>query len=73
MKRSEFFRAVDQEFGARASTLVTDLVLGPLGRSAEEALEAGVPPREIWQALCEEADVPAERRYGAGRLVPRRP
>ena len=32
-----------------------------------EALAAGVPPREVWLALCEATDVPAERRHGAGR------
>jgi hypothetical protein len=31
-----------------------------------------VPPRDIWLALCEDADVPAERRYGVGQLEPRR-
>lgn len=73
MRRSEFLRAVTLEFGARASTLTNDLVLGVLdGRTASEALEAGVAPREIWLALCAETDVPPERRYGAGRLDPRR-
>lgn len=73
MRRSEFLRAVELEFGARASSLTTDLVLDALGsRTATEALEAGLPPREIWLALCAETDVPAERRYGAGRLEPRK-
>ncbi|MDQ0645259.1 DUF3046 domain-containing protein [Microbacterium murale] len=73
MRRSEFLRAVDLEFGARASTLTTDLVLDALGnRTASEALDAGVAPRDIWLALCAETDVPAERRYGVGRLEPRR-
>jgi len=26
----------------------------------------------VWLALCEETDVPRERRYGVGRLEPRR-
>ena len=73
MRRSEFLRAVNAEFGVRSSTLITDLVLDAIGgRTAVEALEAGVPPRDIWLALCIEADVPIERRYGAGRLEPRR-
>ncbi|MEV4735399.1 MULTISPECIES: DUF3046 domain-containing protein [unclassified Microbacterium] len=73
MRRSEFLRAVDAEFGGRASSLVSDLVLTQLsGRTAEQALDAGVPPRDIWQALCAETEVPVERRHGAGRLEPRR-
>ncbi|WP_336645289.1 DUF3046 domain-containing protein [Microbacterium sp. USHLN186] len=71
MRRSEFLRAVEGEFGARAESLTHDLVLGGLGRTAREALDAGVPPREIWLALCDEADVPPARRYGVGRLDPR--
>jgi hypothetical protein len=39
--------------------------------TAREALDAGVPPRDIWLALCSETDVPATRRYGVGRLDPR--
>jgi hypothetical protein len=73
MRRSEFLRAVDAEFGGRASALVNDLVLGRIGgRTAEQALDDGVPPRDIWLALCEEMDVPDERRHGVGRLEPRR-
>lgn len=73
MRRSEFDRAVSDEFGARAGALLVDLVLsGVGGRTASEALTAGVPPREVWIALCAETDVPAQRRYGVGRLEPRR-
>ena len=73
MRRSEFDRAVADEFGARAGTVVTDLVLSQFGdRSATEALAAGAPPREVWLALCAELDVPPTRRYGVGRLEPRR-
>ncbi|KAA9146002.1 DUF3046 domain-containing protein [Microbacterium lushaniae] len=73
MRRSEFDRAVSDEFGARGASLVSDLVLSAIGgRTAEEALAAGVPPREVWLALCEETDVPPSRRYGAGRLEPKR-
>lgn len=72
MRRSEFHRAVDAEFHGRGDSLVEDLVLSTLSQTAAQALEAGVPPREIWLALCAETDVPLERRYGAGRLTPRR-
>ncbi len=72
MRRSEFDRAVNDEFGLRGDALVVDLVLpGVGGRTAAEALKAGVPPREVWLALCAETDVPLERRYGAGRLEPK--
>ncbi len=52
---------------------MTDLVLSSVGgRTSADALAAGVDPREVWLALCDETDVPAERRYGVGRLDPRR-
>jgi hypothetical protein len=73
MRRSEFDRAVRDEFGAQASTLVSDLVLTDVGgRTAAEALAAGIAPRDVWMALCVETDVPPERRYGVGRIEPRR-
>lgn len=72
MRRSEFNRAVEDEFGGRSNAIVTDLVLSQVGgRTAAEAMAAGVPPRDVWLALCEELDVPVARRYGVGRLEPR--
>ena len=73
MRRSEVNRAVRDEFGDRANAVLTDLVLSQVGgRTAADAIDAGVDPRQVWLALCEELDVPAERRYGVGRLQPRR-
>lgn len=73
MRRTEFFRAVDDEFGARGDSLVADLVLPGLeGRTAAEALNDGSPPKQIWLALCAATDVPLDRRHGAGRLEPKR-
>jgi hypothetical protein len=73
VRRSEFDRAVEDEFGAQAQTLITDLALMDAGgRTAVQALRDGVPPRDVWLALCVETDVPPERRYGVGRLETRR-
>lgn len=73
MTRSEFLRAIADEFGeAYGRSLVRDLVLTPLGeRTADEALAAGTAPREVWLALCSAMDVPRERWYGAGRPEPK--
>lgn len=73
MRQSEFQRAVEAEFGSRAASVVVDLTLAGVGhRTAAQALAAGVPPRDVWLALCEEMDVPDARRHGVGRLEPRR-
>ena len=68
MRLSEFRIAVEDEFGAAYGRVVTrDLVLGDVGGlTAEQAIKAGVPPRAIWNALCDASDVPESRRYGVG-------
>ena len=74
MKLSEFWLAVSDEFGEAYGRVIThDLVLGSLGGlTAEEAIKAGVNPREIWLALCKAADVPANRWYGVGQREPKK-
>ena len=78
MRHSEFWTLVDDEFGrSYGRTLVRDHVLGGLGhRTAEQALAAGEDPRTVWFALCDEFEVPEERRWGrdepARRPRPRR-
>ena len=74
MKLSEFQRAVSDEFGSTyGQALLTDLVLAELGsRTASEALSAGLPPREVWLALCKETGVPPSHWYGAGKPAPKR-
>ncbi len=62
------------EFGdAYARVLAHDLVLSAVGgRTADQALAAGVPAREVWLALCDAQDVPESRRYGVGQREPRK-
>ncbi|TFB72567.1 DUF3046 domain-containing protein [Cryobacterium glaciale] len=73
MRLSEFRTAMKDEFGdAYGRVLTRDLVLTPLGgRTADQALAAGVPARDVWLALCVEVDVPRSRWYGAGIPTPR--
>lgn len=73
MRLSEFWRAVDQEFGEAYGAVVTrDVVLEQLGsRSAADALDAGIDARRVWEALCESQDVPPARRHGKGLQAPK--
>lgn len=72
MRLREFRRAVADEFGDRAPSLLADLVLGAIGdRTPEEALRAGVPADRVWAALCAATDVPPSRRHGVGLAAPR--
>lgn len=65
MRESEFWNALEWTFGsARGRSLAADLVLSTLGgKSPYEALEAGSAPHDVWLAICEAMDLPAEYRY----------
>ncbi|KHF45718.1 hypothetical protein MINT15_00190 [Saccharomonospora viridis] len=53
-----------EEFGAtRAAMLAADHVFSGLGgRTIDQALDDGVPAKEIWREVCAEFEVPKERR-----------
>ncbi|MDR1187484.1 MAG: DUF3046 domain-containing protein [Bifidobacteriaceae bacterium] len=65
MRHSEFWESMDHAFGrAYAKSLAADLVMGALGsRTAVEALEAGVPPRQVWDAICDTMEVDDAARW----------
>ena len=72
MTRSEFFFAVDEEFGpTQGRTLLRDLILSDLGNiTASSALDEGIAPKRVWESLCAAMDVPVLRRHGAGLPAP---
>ena len=74
MRKSEFHRAVVDQFGeAYGRILMRDLVMSAVGElTAEQALVQGVPPRDVWLALCDTEGVPESRRHGVGLPAPRR-
>jgi len=63
VRLTEFRELVEMQFGAvRGSSLLVDHVLTRLGgRTATQAIEAGVEPREVWRALCADFDVPRDQ------------
>ncbi len=72
MRLREFRNAVATEFGDHGFALTADLVLGELGgRTADEALSAGVDAGEVWAALCRATDVPVDRWHGVGLRDPK--
>lgn len=74
MRHSKLWELLGDEFGdTYASSLARSHVLTRLGdRTAVQALDQGVSPREVWRAICEDLDVPEERRLGVDRR-PRNP
>ncbi len=64
MRLTHFRELMEDEFGpVRAAALARDHVFATLGgRTVEDALEAGLDPREVWRAVCEAYEVPVSRR-----------
>ena len=64
VRLQEFWSRLDGRFGSmRAQSVSRDHVFSVLGgRTAVEALEAGIPVRRIWLAICEDFDVPLQER-----------
>lgn len=60
VRLTEFHELVEGQFGGmRASSILVDHVLSDLGgRTAAQAIEDGVEPRQVWRALCADFDVP---------------
>ncbi|HEY9354998.1 MAG TPA: DUF3046 domain-containing protein [Arthrobacter sp.] len=66
MRISDYWRLMDDEFGSGYSRVVSGslILAGVGGRTADQALAAGVSPRQVWLAVCDVQDVPPERRLG---------
>ena len=64
MRLQEFWSRLSEQFGAmRAETVARDHVFSSLGgRSAVDAIDAGLPVRKVWLAICEEFEVPQKLR-----------
>ncbi|MCW2519717.1 MAG: hypothetical protein JWR46_2336 [Mycobacterium sp.] len=63
MRLTEFHELVEGQFGeVRGASLLVDHVLSGFGgRTAAQAVEAGIEPREVWRALCADFDVPRDQ------------
>ena len=63
MRITEFNERVTGLFGAAyGASVLVDHVLSVLdGRTAAQAIEAGVEPRTVWRALCADFDVPRDQ------------
>jgi hypothetical protein len=64
VRLQEFWSRLREQFGSmRAETVARDHVFSSLGgRSAVAAIDAGLPVRTVWLAICEEFDVPRKDR-----------
>ncbi len=64
MRLQEFWSRLDDRFGPmRAQSIARDHVFGALGgRTAVQAIDAGLPVRKVWLAICEDYEVPVKER-----------
>jgi Protein of unknown function (DUF3046) len=64
VRLQEFWSRLDTHFGPmRAQSVARDHVFSVLGgRSAVDAIDAGLSVRKVWLAICEEYEVPAKER-----------
>ena len=63
MRLTEFNERVVLRFGTTygASVLVDHVLAGFGGRTAAQAIEDGIEPRDVWRALCLDFDVPRDQ------------
>ena len=63
VRRTEFQELVEGQFGpVRGTSMLVDHVLtGFGGRTAAQAIEDGIDPRDVWRALCADFDVPRDQ------------
>ncbi len=63
MRLTDFRQRVTLCFGAAYShSVLADHVLsGFNGRTADQAIEEGAEPRDVWWALCADFDVPRDQ------------
>lgn len=64
MRHTEFWDRMERALGASyARSWASLYVIGDLGgRTAEEALAAGVSPKEVWRAVWAVLELPAKER-----------
>lgn len=65
MRLAEYNQLIVDEFGDQQGKWISHShVLSQLGGTPDELIDDGVEPRRVWMALCEDFDVPNERRLG---------
>lgn len=63
MRLTEFWRRMDERFGAAyATSVAADYRLPVLGSTIDEALAAGVETKSVWRAVCAEFEMPSALR-----------
>ncbi|WP_183092285.1 DUF3046 domain-containing protein [Nocardioides stalactiti] len=64
MRHTEFWARLDHQLGeAYSRTWAETQVLGVLGhRTPQQALDAGVPPKQVWAAVWQSLELPVSEK-----------
>ena len=64
MRFTEFWARMEHALGPTyAAVWASQQVLADLGgRTVEQALEAGEPPKQVWRAVAERLELPEQQR-----------
>ena len=64
MRHTEFWSRMTDALGASyAQAWASQQVIGALGgRTAQEALDAGIPPKDVWREVWQVLDLPPSQR-----------
>ncbi|HYG93862.1 MAG TPA: DUF3046 domain-containing protein [Nocardioides sp.] len=64
MRHTELWERLDRHLGVSyASVWADQIVIGDLDhRTVREALDAGVPPKQVWAAVWKVLELPASER-----------
>lgn len=64
MRHTEFWSRMDDVLGGSYARSWADMfVIADLGgRTASQALDAGVPPKEVWAAVWRTLELPASKK-----------
>ncbi|HYH34476.1 MAG TPA: DUF3046 domain-containing protein [Nocardioides sp.] len=64
MRHSEFWERLDEALGpAYARSWASQHVIGALGdRTVREALDAGLPPKDVWREVWRVLELPPSQR-----------
>ncbi|MCQ9342436.1 DUF3046 domain-containing protein [Corynebacterium kozikiae] len=65
MRYTLFAKLVHDEFGqAQGEWILHSHVLAAHGKTANELVEDGEDLKQVWETLCDDFRIPAERRLG---------
>ena len=63
MRLTDFWSRMEAQFGAGyAHSLAADFRLPAIGSTAQDAIERGVDPKQVWLAVCDAFELPATVR-----------